>query len=304
MDRSVFVASDGKEIVCFHWPHASPAGVVQIAHGMGEHAERYDRVAARLNQAGWAVIASDHRGHGQTDPDALGDLGADGWNRVVADLYEINRFCAASYPGVPLVLLGHSMGSMLAQQYVYRHGRSLDALVLSGSPGFAPMSQSLLGRGVALVERRRLGPTSQSPVLQRLLFGGANKPFDGPEATGFEWLSRDAGEVAKYIDDPGCGFVIATGSLIDMYRGTNQASRPEAVARIPGTLPIFVFSGADDPVHGEQRNLQRMVSCYRDAGLEVHYRVYPSGRHEMFNETNRDEVMDDLIAWLEGAIGG
>ncbi len=302
MDRSVFVASDGKEIARFHWPHASPVGVVQIAHGMGEHAERYDGVGASLNEAGWAVIASDHRGHGQTDPDALGDLGADGWNRVVADLYELNRFCAVSYPGLPLVLLGHSMGSMLAQQYVYRYGGSLNGLVLSGSPGFAPASQSLLGRTVALVERKRLGAGSQSPVLQRLLFGGANKPFDGPEATGFEWLSRDAVEVEKYINDPGCGFVIATGSLIDMYGGTSQASRPESVARIPKALPVYIFSGAEDPVHGEQRNLQRMVSMYRDAGISVQYKIYPAGRHEMFNETNRDEVVSDLIEWLGSAI--
>lgn len=297
MESFELKASDGKEIHCYKWIPDTPIASIHIAHGMGEHAARYDWVAVRLNEQGYAVYANDHRGHGKTDRDQLGYMGGDGWNRVLADAYEINQLIRSEHQQLPLVLLGHSMGSMLSQQYITRYGKSIDALVLSGSPGFKK-SRRLPG-WMAKFEAWRLGPEKISNVMQNLLFGGNNKPFDGPGATGYEWLSRDAGEVRKYIDDELCGFVLATGSLVDLFAGSGSAQSKECIARIPRTLPMYIFAGEEDPVHGEQEDINRMVDTYREHGIEqLDFRLYPGGRHEMFNETNQEEVMQDLLTWL------
>ncbi len=301
MQKFELVASDSCSVACYKWAQAEkPSSLaIQIAHGMGEHAQRYDAVARQLAAQGMVVYANDHRGHGETGRGNWGYMGADGWNRTLADMYELNRRIAAENPDIPRVLLGHSMGSMLSQQYITRYGGSIDGLVLSGSPGFKNKIAAGLTRLVAAIETRRLGPDAASEVIQKRLFGGANKPFDGPTANGFEWLSRDPDEVQKYIDDEACGFVLTAGSILDMGTGTAKASQPESCAKIPDNLPIYVFSGSDDPVHGEKKDIQRMLQAYYQSGqVEVEVKWYDQGRHEMFNETNADEVVEDLIAWL------
>lgn len=299
MEGFVLAASDGHEVHCYKWLVGDPKGVIYIAHGMGEHAKRYGGVAEALNRAGYSVYANDHRGHGETGRELLGYFGPDGWNRILADSYEIIRYIQNENPGKKRALLGHSMGSMLAQQFITRYAASIDMLVLSGSPGFAPASAGVLPKLLAQFESWRLGPSIRSPIMQNLLFGGSNKPFDGPQATGFEWLSRDADEVQKYVVDELCGFVVSSGSLIDLFDGAKLARNSSLLDRIPERLPIYIFSGADDPVHSEQKNLNRMVGAYRARCKNVTYRLYAEGRHEMFNEINRDEVVAELIRWLD-----
>jgi len=164
---------DGKAIHVYRWlPEVQPRAVIQIAHGMGEHAARYDWTARQLNAAGYAVYANDHRGHGETaDPDRLGWMGEDGWNRVIADAADLTDHIRATHPEAPVVLLGHSMGAMLSQQYLYRCGAKLDAAVLSGSPGVAGRFQAWLSRTIARFERWRLGADAESALLQKLLRG-------------------------------------------------------------------------------------------------------------------------------------
>ena len=300
MESFSLTASDGVDVACYRWLVETPKAVIHIAHGMGEHAQRYDATAQALNAAGYSVYANDHRGHGVTGAAQYGHMGGDGWNRVLADAYELNRLIAQNHPEHRRVLLGHSMGSMMSQLYITRYGHSIDALVLSGSPGFKAKFPSLLSSTMARFERWRLGPDKNSDLMQRALFGDANKPFDGEDATGFEWLSRDAAEVQKYVDDPACGFVLSTGSLVDLFVGSNTTQQPETLAKIPKELPIYVFSGSDDPVHSEQKDIQRMLQAFYNQGLQrVQVKWYPGGRHEMFNETNRDEVVADLVAWLD-----
>ena len=299
MDLLTLEASDGKPVHCYFWGVSNPKAVVQIAHGMGEHARRYDATAQAFNEAGYIVYANDHRGHGATAGGQYGYMGGDGWNRVLADAYELNREIRASHPDTPVVLLGHSMGSMMSQQYITRYGASIDALALSGSPGFKDPMLGRLPSLIARFERWRLGPEAHSDLMQKMLFGGANKKFDGPGASGFEWLSRDGGEVVKYVEDEACGFVLTAGSLCDLFAGSADAQRPENLQNIPKTLPVYVFSGADDPVHSEEKDLMRMVEAYRSAGLTaVDYKVYPGGRHELFNDINANEVVSDLLAWM------
>jgi alpha-beta hydrolase superfamily lysophospholipase len=301
-----FTASDGKPVRLYRWlPAMAPLATIQIAHGMGEHAARYDPLGGLLAAQGYAVYANDHRGHGATaEPGAFGWMGPDGWNRVIADAHEIAAHVAAAHPGIPRVLLGHSMGAMLAQQYLTRHGAELDAAILSGSPGFNAWWPGLVSRTLARFERLRLGPEAESPLMQKALFGNANAEFDGPEATGFEWLSRDPDQVREYVDDPACGFVLRTGSLCDLFAGAQEAKRKQNVARIPGRLPMLILSGSADPVHANAANLERMLKRYRAHLTDIDYRLYPGGRHELFNDTNREEVFRDLLAWLRAKTSG
>jgi alpha-beta hydrolase superfamily lysophospholipase len=304
METIPFNAGDGKRLHLYRWlPGEAPVATVQIAHGMGEHAARYDFTARVLTGAGYAVYANDHRGHGRSaDRELLGWMGADGWNRVVADAADLTSHIRAAHPGLPHVLLGHSMGAMLAQQYLYRYGARLDAVVLSGSPGMAGGFQSWLSHTIARFERWRLGPKAHSAFLQNLIFGKSNDAFDGPDATGYEWLSRDGSQVAAYVSDPLCGFVLSSGSLCDLFAGARQAKRRENVLQVPAGLPVYVFSGSDDPVHAGEANLQRLLGRYRDHVQRVDYRLYSGGRHEMLNETNRDEVHQDLLGWLASTL--
>lgn len=300
-----FEASDGHRVFCYRWlPEGTPRAIVHIAHGMGEHAGRYDWVATRLTGAGYAVVADDHRGHGKTAA-TLGQFGADGWNRIIADLHEMIVASGEASPGVPRVLFGHSMGAMLTEQYIELHGDTIDAAVLSGSPGFTATLQAWILRLVVRFERWRLGPQADSPLLQSLVFGAANKPFEAAtqSPTGFEWLSRDPEQVKAYVDDPACGFVPCTDSLYDLFTGAAWTQKASSIQRIPQHLPILVFSGSDDPVHGQMKNLNRLLGRYRDRGLVVDTRFYEGGRHETLNDIDRETVIGDVIDWLNRHTG-
>ena len=300
MDSFFLSASDGHEVACYSWLPDNAKAVIQIAHGMGEHARRYDWVARQLNDKGYAVYANDHRGHGETSGPVLGYMGADGWNRSLADMYELGQLARGRHGGLKLILLGHSMGSMLSQQYITRYGCSIDALVLSGSPGFKESKLSFINLLLMKIECWRHGPDGTSKLMQNAVFGKSNAPYDGPGATGYEWLSRDQVEVDAYVADEQCGFVLSPGSLIDLSQGAAISQDKLSLLRIPLNLPIYVFSGSDDPVHGKQADLCRLVNTYRKRGLtQLSYKLYPGGRHEMFNETNKDEVVTDLVQWLE-----
>ena len=295
---------DGHNIYAVRWlPSNPPNAVIVIAHGMGEHILRYAPVAHMLVDAGYAVYGKDHRGHGRTaDPEALGDMGEDGWVKCITDTRNLIEQTQRRHPNSPTILLGHSMGSMLAQQFVYRHGYLLDGVVLSGSPGFGNPLAGLLSAAIAQFERLRLGGTNESPLLQSMVFGKSNAAYDGPGATGFEWLSRDQEQVQRYVDDEYCGFVLRSASLVRLFNGAREAARIGNVNTIPKQLPMYVFSGTDDPIHDNQANLRRMLDSYRAAGLTPALKVYPGGRHEMFNETNRQEVYADLLAWLRNTL--
>ncbi|MEM7217829.1 MAG: alpha/beta hydrolase [Pseudomonadota bacterium] len=297
-------ATDGRLIPCFAWRDEENAAraTVQIAHGMGEHAQRYAGLAEALTNQGFAVYASTHRGHGEGARATPGAMGPNGWRSTVGDMHELARFIRSRHAGLRHVLFGHSMGAMLTQQYLTLHGGELDAAVLSGSPGFAPGWRGWLLQALASFEAWRHGADGQSELLTNMLFGASNESFDKPEATGYEWLSRDELEVEKYVQDPDCGFVLSPGSLAAMSRGVRRSAQPVAIEQIPQSLPVYVFSGSDDPVHDDENGLLRLLRAYRGAGLSVDYKLYPGGRHEMLNETNRVEVVADLLAWLDAKL--
>ena len=294
-------SADGVELsVRAFLPDGAPRAVLQIVHGMGEHAARYERFAREATAAGWAVYAADCRGHGETAESAalLGHFAdADGWEKVVGDVHTVRERAAASHSGLPYALLGHSMGSFIAADYLTRHGVGLRAAVLSGSAAsMGPLGFAL--RAVARAECLRLGERARSPVLQKLLFGRFNQAFE-PARTPFDWLSRDPDEVDRYVADPRCGFVLSARSFGDMARGLARYQRKDVLAKIPRALPILLVAGELDPVGG-RAGVEKLAAELRAAGLEhVDVRIWPEGRHEMLNEKNRDEVSRDLLAWLE-----
>ncbi|MFT4096340.1 MAG: alpha/beta hydrolase [Rhodoblastus sp.] len=302
-DSFELTADDGARINVHRWlPDGAPRAVIQIAHGLAEHAARYGRLAEALTARGFAIYADDHRGHGLTAP--AGELGffaeRDGWRKCVGDLWSLNRRIAADNPGAPIILLGHSMGSFMAQDFVADHSDAIAGLVLSGSNG-PPPAIAGIGRMIARIERLRLGARGKSALLQAMMFGEFNKPFK-PARTDFDWLSRDEAEVDAYVVDPHCGFQFSNQLAIDLLDALGGLLKPERVARIRKDLPIYIFSGSDDPVGA---NLPALATAYRSAGLDnVEMRVYLGARHETLNETNRDEVTADLVRWLEALLAG
>lgn len=294
-------AADGAELFVRRWrPSAPPRLVIQISHGLAEHGGRYARLAEALTRAGHVVYANDHRGHGRTAPSpaALGFFAPSrGWARCVEDLWQINRQIAVEQPGVPIVLLGHSMGALLCQDFIAQHGDILAGVVLAGSSG-KPPPMAAVGKVIARLERLRLGRRGRSRLLDRLGFGDFNKQFE-PARTKRDWLSRDPVEVDRYIADPLCGFVATTQLWIDLLGGMSRIARPSLHARIPKNLPIRLIAGGRDPVTGNLKALEQLMGAYRAAGLNrLSHCFYAGARHELFNETNRDEVTADLIAWL------
>ena len=302
MKTTTVTAADGTPLHTYIWePAGAPKAIVQIAHGMAEHAARYDRFAEALTAAGYVVYAEDHRGHGQTHPvgpDHGYFADKDGFQTVVRDLHEVTELARDEHPDIPVFLFGHSMGSFLARAYAAAYGGELAALILSGTAG----DQGLLGKAgaaIAAVESRVRGRRAVSPLLDNLSFGAYGKAFK-PNRTKFDWLSRDPEEVDKYVADPLCGNVFTAGFYADLLGGLAYIHDPKTSAKVPKALPIRLLAGAMDPVGANSKGVEQVAGQYRKAGVqEVTTRFYVDGRHEMLNETNRDEVTADVIAWLD-----
>ena len=284
-----FPSADGLTVHTYHWPvpDGTPVvGVVQIAHGMGEHAARYDRLAQALTAAGWEVYANDHRGHGRTaghdqiGDGGLGDLGADSWNGLVDDVHRLGELIAGAHPGLPVVLLGHSMGSFAAQQLILDHSADVDGVVLSGTTAVDLATATF-------------DPDAPADLT------GLNAGFE-PARTPFDWLSRDDAEVDLYVADPLCGFGVDAAATAGLIAAGPRLGEPEALAAIRSDLPLYLVAGSADPLNFELALLELVVQRYRDAGLvDITTDFHQGARHEVFNETNRDEITANLLAWLD-----
>ncbi|MBP1961725.1 alpha/beta fold hydrolase [Paenibacillus aceris] len=285
-------------------------GIVQIAHGMAETAGRYERLAKVLTKKGYAVYANDHLGHGRTagSPDAVGKFGKNSFLQMVDNMGQITQHIRKRYQEhLPLFVMGHSMGSFLTQHYMgsylMQFPEHVQGIILSGSNGSEGAALNV-GIALATAEAAIRGDHHRSSLLTSLSFGAYNKKFT-PNRTSFDWLSTDPVEVDKYVDDPYCGVVFTSGFFRDFFRGLKEIHRPDHVRRVPADLPIYIFSGEEDPVGGHGKGVRRLIRMYEAYGLRnVSSKLYPGGRHEMLNEVNREEVMDDLAAWLDTQVEG
>ncbi len=287
LSELTYKSADGTQIVAYKWEpedDRGPRAAVQLTHGMGEHALRYGHVAQALNDDRFVVYAQDHRGHGASaDPDTYGDLGAGGWAALVEDIGLLSAKIRADHPDLPLILLGHSMGSWAVQQYVLDHSADVDGVVLTGTAAIDLLEPAL-------------------DLDQPLDLTGFNAPFQ-PARTDFDWLSRDDAVVDAYIADPACGFGIDVGSAKALFAGARRLADPAQVAAIRSDLPVYIAVGEADPVNGGLALLTPLTDRYQAAGLaDLTVRIYPGARHEILNETNRDEVIAALNSWLDRVV--
>ncbi|HTW82938.1 MAG TPA: alpha/beta hydrolase [Candidatus Sulfotelmatobacter sp.] len=289
----------GVEVYVRRWVPASPCrAIVVIVHGLAEHSARYERFAEALAARGYAVFAPDLRGHGRTagGDEHLGWAGPDGWNGMLRDLATVVELARAQYPATGIVLFGHSMGSFLAQRFAQLHGPELAGLILSGTSGSAPG----IDAGIVASRVLSVGGNARKPSpLAKQIFAGFNKPF-APGRTGFEWLSRDEAEVQKYVDDPWCGFPVSNRFFTDMLAGEREGWKRENERELPTDLPVLLFAGDRDPVGRNGAGVTELTERYRHVGMrDVSEMLYPQGRHEMLNETNREQVVADVLGWLD-----
>ncbi|MFG2830322.1 alpha/beta fold hydrolase [Streptomyces sp. NPDC048434] len=301
MQQDFHQAPDGARIAAYTWLPESghPRALVQIAHGAAEHGRRYDRFARFLTGHGYGVLASDHRGHGATaaSTGGRGVVGEDAWRAIVSDLKGIGNHAAAAHPGVPLVLLGHSMGAMLARDYAQEYGADLAGLILTGA--FRTLPGLDIDGAIAELDQEiaEHGRGALSGFIPRN-FSSFNDAF--PHRTGYEWLSRDAAEVDAYAADEDCGFPFSAGLAADWVRAIRKINDPDNLARIPRGLPVHIAVGDQDPCHQGMTLMHELLEDFRYQGTrDLTWRAYPDARHEILNETNRDEVQDDLLAWLD-----
>jgi len=273
-----------------------------VLHGLAEHSGRYEGLAAALCAEGLAVVAHDHRGHGRSAANAeeLGFFGEqDGWRAVVGDAARVRDHALERFGEVPWVMLGHSMGSVVALHDLAESGARPAAVLLSGATGRVG-ALLRIGQGLIQVEMRRIGPRGRSKLLNATAFGTYNRAFR-PNRTEFDWLSRDEAEVDSYCKDPLCGFLPTTALWRDLVGGQALLQTRPFLERLP-RVPYRLIGGDLDPVGGKGSQVQALVSMMRKLGHQADLHLWPGGRHEVFHEINRDEVVADTVRWIAGHI--
>jgi alpha-beta hydrolase superfamily lysophospholipase len=302
-----FLSNDGKSTCVgdvWYPAQGEVRCVVQIVHGMVEHLLRYEDVALAFVEQGYAVCGIDHIGHGRTcpDPDKRGiydpKLGA---SQMIEDQQKLRVRMQERFAGIPYVLLGHSMGSFVTRCYIARHGEGLAGAIVMGTgwqSGATLKAGKLLARVIACFH----GWGHYSPMIDGIGVGGYNKAFEGTGAkTGVEWLSRDPQRAIDYVADPDSGWHFSVSGYYVLFSLLQEAEDPKLIARIPKDLPVLVISGADDPVGAQGKGPTYEFNALKDAGVtDVELQLYDGARHEVLGETNKEEVMGDLVAWIEG----
>ena len=303
-----FLSSDGKtRLHGISWvpENTAPVAVLQLVHGVAEHIDRYDDFARFLNGHGVIVVGHDHLGHGKSLPEGgtpvyFGDGCT--WDTPVNDIYVLHTRLKEQYPQLPLLLMGHSMGSFLSRTYLVRYPGTVRAAVLMGT-GW--QKRAVLDGGLALADLlARRDPAATNDMVSELAFGAYNKTFK-PNRTAYDWLSLDQENVDAYIADPMCGHDATVGLFREMLRGIRFNQRRENLRRMDGSIPVLLISGEDDPVGGMGEGVRRTYQAFRDAGVaDCTLKLYPKLRHELLNErAQRETVYQDIWNWMEAKLG-
>lgn len=285
-------------------PENAPRAIVQIAHGVAEHADRYRDFMAYLADNGIASIANDHLGHGKsiTIADEQGFFAeSNGWDHVVSDMKKLKDQTKPEFPDIPYIFFGHSMGSFLTRTYMIKYPGDYDAAIISGTGHLSPVMING-GQAISGIVARIKGRSYASPLIDNVAFGSYNKGFESPR-TKFDWLSRDEEVVDKYIADPLCGFIASTGLFNDMMQGMKVITKQENIDKMDKTKPVLFISGDKDPVGENGKTVEKAYKAFCNAGLkDVYMKLYPGGRHEMLNEINKEEVYSDVLNWINSKI--
>jgi alpha-beta hydrolase superfamily lysophospholipase len=280
-----FTSKDGLQIACARWNNRKPPrGVIQIAHGMGEHIGRYHGLIETLVDAGLVVYGNDHRGHGHTlaPPIQKGDFGPGGFGLLVEDMFRLSAIAKRENPDQPVILLGHSMGSFAAQEYALEHSDWIDGLALSGSGALDGLAQ--------LAKAAQPGENILNACF-------------APPRTPFDWLSRDPAVADGFMADPLCFGALQPDSMESFLAASSQLADPRRLRGIRSDLAIYLFSGSEDPVGQRLEGVRVLMDRYRKAGIHnISHDYYAGGRHEMLNETNRAEVVTNLLLWISNTL--
>lgn len=282
----------------FYIPNDDIKSIVVICHGMAEHIERYDEFASFLANNNILVCGYDQRGHGKTllSMDDMGYMSDnDNFNVLVNDLFEIVKFVKDKFPNLSVTIIGHSMGSFVLQRYIELYGTSIDRAILSGSSlnkGF----MINLGYYIAKIITKFKGRRYKSKLMDNLSLGAYNKPFK-PNRTKVDWLSTNKENVDKYINDELCGKMFTVSYFKDLLNGFRTINKNFEL--VPRKLPLYIFSGADDPVGNMSKGTKALYNKYNQINMEnIELKLYPNGRHEMLNECNKAEVYSDVLNWI------
>ena len=296
---------DGKKIhaVCYK-PECEPCAILQIAHGMVEYIERYENFANFLCENGFMVVGNDHRGHGDSvtsDSDYGYFAEKDGNRAVLNDVHTLTSIVKKDYPQTPYFLLGHSMGSFYARQYLCEFGDELNGAIIMGT-GCQPQMLVSLGKKLTSLIAVFKGWHHRSNFVNNMAFGSYNKKFE-PARTSKDWLTKDNDIVDKYINEKRCSFIFTLNAYHGMFTGIERLYDKSLLNKMPKDLPVFFVAGEDDPVGDFSVGVKKVIGHFKDVGMKnVQEKIYANDRHEILNETDREVVYADILNWLESCL--
>ncbi|NLK39683.1 MAG: alpha/beta hydrolase [Clostridiales bacterium] len=304
-EQGSFMSSDGVHSVSYYIcaPPQGGRAILQLSHGMCEYVRRYDHFASFLCENGIGICGHDHIGHGKSvrSSDELGDIPyQNGVEVLVSDLHTMTGIIKAKYPGLPVILLGHSMGSFIARLYVTRYASEICGFIMMGTGG--PESMVVLGKTLAKYRIGRRGANYRSRLLQKLVFGRYNRKYERPHGI-FDWISKDKEVVERYLNDPLCGFQFTAGAFYVLFELLDLVSRKTWFQSYPKELPTLIASGGMDPVGKFGLGPKKIFKRLRKCGVpSVSLKIYPTDRHEIINETDKDQVFADILGWIEDVL--
>lgn len=305
-EEFTFDSRDGQsKIHGVRWiPEGKVTCILQIVHGMAEYIERYEETAQYFAGRGILVTGEDHLGHGKS-VDKEGTYGyfcdRDPATVVVRDVHRLKKMTQELYPGVPYIILGHSMGSFITRNYLLRYGTGVQGAVICGT-GSQPKALIKVSKALASFQCLVLGQKHEAKMIDRLAFGNYNQKIEDSK-TDFDWLSRNEKAVDAYLEDPLCGFTFTTNGFKTLFTLIDRLGREDELRNMPGELPVFFISGDKDPVGDYGRGVKRAYESFKKAGMErLEMKLYPEDRHELFNELDREQVWEDLSIWIEERI--
>lgn len=303
-DEFYFPSKDGNtEIHTIEWkPEGEVKAVLQLSHGMVEYIKRYDEFAEFMCSHGYYVVGNDHLGHGKSvqSKSEYGFFNEKYGNAcVIGDMHTLRQRTMKKYPDVPYFMLGHSMGSSLLRQYVQMYGNGLAGAMFIGVVADQQRATLQFGRRLCRTLAMFRGWHYKSKLVDRMAVGAYNRKFKNPK-TRADWVTSDEEHLEKYISDPLCSFVFTVNAYYSMFTGMLIMEKKESIYIIPKQLPILFAAGAEDPVGGFGKGVRKVYEKYKAAGIQdIGLRLYAGDRHELLNETDREQVYEDLLEWME-----